>query len=562
MEMYNSLKCPEEELLQISTVSAVTEEASVETSVTAATTVTTEESQPKVIIKNPQKMMEDIFDVEVDSNRLDEENSQKTDLDLMVGDQPIADDSDDKKTLLKLQEKKQTSVKKPKNKKEKLVIKDDDIMMGDAPAEEALTQDQASTTEIPTTERQRRDANEGSDVTTASNDISASTTDVFSSSVSEDSASISSEISTTEVITSTITEEATAKIFVHGHPLHMSQAIFKDPILPDINNTHERIGFGAAEDRFIPPMLLVKAKFATTTLSGEPTKELTTDVIATSSQSGSLATEQADVTAAIDVTENADESTMTNEIPTNDTDTQVENAITSAAATASSEKPILIGKRNDPRLGLNVITSTTTTVLPPSSTADMQISTTEISSTMNEELTSVTDEINSSSISSSSIDDSTLESSTTSTTDEITSDIASSSTIHEEISTALNAEKLIESTTIEATTSQPITITPIAIKEESPIAVTSKVIADNKSTTTMRNDIDAHHQPIDEIHDLPHSEDVEENNDSSEEDEHHHLENNFSNAENYQPYKPHRHRIFSKLDHHHGPGFTLGKILG
>ena len=71
----------------------------------------------------------------------------------------------------------------------------------------------------------------------------------------------------------------------------------------------------------------------------------------------------------------------------------------------------------------------------------------------------------------------------------------------------------------------------------------------------MRNDINAYHQ----------NENISQDEEEEEENAHEshpHVENNFSNADNFQPYKPNRHRSITKTDHHHGAGFSVGRILG
>ncbi|KAG5683474.1 hypothetical protein PVAND_012752 [Polypedilum vanderplanki] len=539
MDMQNALKCPEEEEDQTTTVESATEntvEASkLSTEVTMPTT--TEEIQPKVIIKNPQKMMEDIFDtidvnVEVDSNRLDETNSHKMDLDLMVGDQPLVDDeepTEDKKILLKQQEKKEIFPKKSAKIMKEKSSKMDDMMMGDAPVEEV----HSTTTQVEVT-------SDSQTTTAVSIDASSSSSDMTTEESTEPSSI------TSDQMTTTVTEEATTKIIVQGHPLHMSQAIFKEPIQPDINNTHERIDIGNSDDRFIPPMLLVKAKFTTTTSSGE----IITTVVDT-------ATAISSTEPIIDVTDIADENSTfsseattikidSNEIPLNDSEsTQLENAITTAAA---SEKPILIGKRNDPRLGLNAVTTstTTTTTIAPSTTFESTSTVTDASTTENEELTStVTEESSSMSESTSDVTSDTPLSSSVSVS--IMTEENDASSVSELATTTLqtgtgSAEKLIDlsTTTIISSSSQ------VAVKRSPPSLSTTFTPS---TTTAMRNDIPA----------LDGEEEDEQNED---EHNHQHVDNNFSNAENFQPYKPNRHRSLSKLDHHHGPGFSIGKILG
>lgn len=537
MDLYNALRCSDEEIDITSTITT--------------TILTTDDAEPKVIIKNPQKMMEDIFDslnsdVVIDSNRLEETNVQhKVDLDLMMGDQPMPSEDvqpEDKKILLKQPEKKEFFAKKSKQKSEKLKVKDDEPMMADAPAGEVhSTDDTEQSTFIPTTDRQRRDAN--------LLETTMSTADASSTVESTDSTtSNGEELSSTELPPSTptaeqqmtTTEESTTRLYVQGHPLHMSQAIFKEPIQPDVHGTHERIEIGESEDRFIPPMLLVKAKLTSTT----------TEVISTSTSDTASSTDQTivDVTDIIDenaTTSTTQKSEMSNDIPMNETQpTQLENTITTVVA---SERPILIEKRNDPRLGLKAAT----TSLPLTSTQIIISSTAEVS-TISEELTSIAE--------------STLDSGITTTDETPVTDLTDASSVavsdtlkpletfvtastshHEE------AEKLILSSTT-VVVEQTVEPSPtIIISSPSPLAIaakptTLKTPEINKSTTTMRsNDIDAYHQTDDVSH---------EEEESSE-----HYQNNFSNADNYQPYKPNRHRSINN-EHHHGPGFSIGKILG
>lgn len=539
MDLYNALRCSDEEIDITSTI-------------TTTTILTTDDAEPKVIIKNPQKMMEDIFDslnsdVVIDSNRLEETNVQhKVDLDLMMGDQPMPSEDvqpEDKKILLKQPEKKEFFAKKSKQKSEKLKVKDDEPMMADAPAGEVhSTDDTEQSTFIPTTDRQRRDANLLE--TTMSTADASSTVESTESTTSN-----GEELSSTELPPSnptaeqqmTTTEESTTRLYVQGHPLHMSQAIFKEPIQPDVHGTHERIEIGESEDRFIPPMLLVKAKLTSTT----------TEVISTSTSDTASSTDQTivDVTDIIDenaTTSTTQKSEMSNDIPMNETQpTQLENTITTVFA---SERPILIEKRNDPRLGLKAAT----TSLPLTSTQIIISSTAEVS-TISEELTSIAESTLDSGITTTDetpVTDLTDAGSSVAVSDTLKpleTFVTASTSHHEE------AEKLILSSTT-VVVEQTVEPSPtIIISSPSPLAIaakptTLKTPEINKSTTTMRsNDIDAYHQTEDVSH---------EEEESSE-----HYQNNFSNADNYQPYKPNRHRSINN-EHHHGPGFSIGKILG
>lgn len=528
MEMYDALKCPEDEISS-TTVSLST------------TTVSSQDYEPKVIIKDPVKMMEDILnsinvaDVEVDSNRLDEVEAQKKmDFDVMMGDQPSEAVDEDKKTLLKLSDKKETFPKKQKKKSEQLKVKDDEQMQGDAPAEEANAEQNL----ITTTDRQRRDANL-IETTTANLEISTTELPVETTSVDDLSSSISSSELPTTV--EQITEESTTKFIVQGHPPHMSQAIFKDPILPDVNNTHERIEIGESEDRFVPPMLLVKAKTTTTTTTEGIVKE---DKESTIDASTSSSTDQTliDVTDIIEKSSEAPaqlkEETIEVEVQTT-TESQSENTITPLV---TSEKPINIEKRNDPRLGLKV-TST-------------GMNTQQSSTIVSDELISTTD-----SSSPSSIDESSLASAVT------TEEIFDSTSVSPDTSETSIVEAETIATLIKIADAEKLVAAPLFVSDTQPSTVEivstttpkSLEITHNKSTTAMRNDINAHHQSDDSSEE---EEDSREHHHPHNEHHEHHDENKFSNAEDFQPYKPNRHRTISKPDHHHGPGFSLGKILG
>lgn len=563
--MYEELKCPEE----MSTTTSA-EPTTVEISST-----TTEESRPEVIIKNPQKMLEDVFNdvetnIEVDSNRLDLADARK-ELDLMVADQPAADDAEDKKTLLKLQEKKEAFPKKSKNtkkKSEKLRSVDDEPMMGDAPAEEAHdTTTIASKPEASTTDRQRRDLAE----TTLPIDSKATTESSQSTQhaeeTTEDLSTITTDL-TTEAhhITTVVTEETPTKNIVQGHPLFHNHAIFKEPISVDNNNgSLDRKDVSNTDDHFIPPMLLVKARFTATksTEGTEETKEMTTDIFTSAITESTLDSQT--VTEMSDDDKNATmKMSESNDITTNDISsvTQVETtpALTSSAA---SERPILIEKRHDPRLGMHAAVVSLSTQSPTT----VQLSTTEAQSpSTTEESTTFTEESSSSSVffESSVSESSTTESETEMTEMSESSSSESQSTKSPDLFTSTQpestVERLIDSTTEKVETFSALAstsvVTPIAIKMttlKTPDTASPKSV--NKLAKQMRNDIDetsASH----ELHETPHA------NDETGSFEHQHLENNLNNEDNLQPYHPNRHRSLSKLDHHHGPGFSIGKMLG
>lgn len=543
MSMYDDLKCPEEQ----TTVSS-SEITTVEMSSTM-----TEESRPEVIIKNPQKMLEDVFsniddtNMELDSNRLDFADAKK-ELDLMLGDQPVADTPEDKKGFLKLTEKKEVFPKKSKSSKEQKMkkIDEDEPMMGDAPAEEVPAEQSTTLSSKPegsTTDRQRRDVSE----TTVPIDDTKVSTESFSSTqdaTGEDLTTV--ELTTTEAppMTTTIIEETTTKNIVHGHPLFHNHAVFKEPISMDNNNgSLERKDVSNTDDHFIPPMLLVKARFtATKSTEGatEETKEMITD-ITTSMVTESTADGQTVTEDEKNETTTA-KPTQSNEIVANEISSLDHLETTPVLQTTVSEEPIVIEKRNDPRMGLHVATTTTTTetateVQSPSTTEELPTS-------VSEEFTTY----ESSSVSDVSSTDAQTEISETS--EGLLSEVSPTKMFDSFTSTQPDstAERLIESTTERVETTSLAFSTRISFRFTTlkvPEVTTGRPMKPRKE---MRNDIDGNH---------------ESNEGSADSLEHHErFENNLNNENNYQPYKPNRHRSIADSGHHHGPGFSIGKILG
>lgn len=541
MAMYDELKCPEEQ----------TTIASIETTTVEVASTTTEESHPEVIIKNPQKMLEDVFNevetnIEVDSNRLDLADARK-ELDMMVGDQPDADEAvEDKKTLLKLPEKKEVFPKKSKNagkKSKQTTPMDDEPMMGDAPAEEAHDNEPSVTAapklEGSTTDRQRREVMETTLPVDAKASNESPSNTPSSEATTEESSTISTELTTeAQQVTSVITEETTTKFIVQGHPLFHSQVVFKEPISTDTNSSLERKDVVNTDDHFIPPMLLVKARFtATKSTEGatEETKEMTTDV-STSMIPESTSEAQTVTDASFDDDKNfTSKPTETNDISTNEiaSVTQLETT----PELALNDRPILIEKRNDPRLGLSVLAATAQASMSPSTTVEPSSTT--------EDSTTVTEEISSSVSYESSTESSTTEAQTETSETSESSSVEASSTRMFDTSTSIqpepSAERLIKSTTEKAETATSHLAKHLASSHVTPIAIRMTTL----KAPGLRNDIDGGH--------------------NSEEDDSAmmtHLENNLNNEENFQPYKPNRHRAITHPDHHHGPGFSIGKILG
>ncbi|XP_055622118.1 serine-rich adhesin for platelets [Toxorhynchites rutilus septentrionalis] len=138
----------------------------------------------------------------------------------------------------------------------------------------------------------------------------------------------------------------------------------------------------------------------------------------------------------------------------------------------------------------------------------------------------------------------------------------------------------IESTTTVASTTQKNTTT---IHETSPSAVilststaTSEIIQRSSTptltstittttaptTTTVPTPAPIEHELLEDQED--HEQGEGEDHQTEEDDEHHNqeLHNSFSNIENYQPYKPNRHRSLTKPEVHNNHGNYIKKILG
>lgn len=607
--MYDELKCPEE------MISTSTEGTTIEITerTTTIESTTTEEYHPEVILKNPQKMMEDIFnsqtihdeenDMQVNSNRLETPESRKDDDDLMLGDQPITQETEDKKTLLKKTDKKEIYTKKNKlNKKEtksKEIIVEDEQMMGDQPASEHET----SSNIALTTDRQRRDIN--SETTIATDVTTMQQEDEITTKLDEETTTtVPITSSTLAPLTTTLAEELTSKHIAAGHPLHQSQAVFKDPIPTDlngshiaaghplhqsqavfkdpipveiINGTHDRKEVNPNEDHFIPPMLLVKARF-TSTKSTEGITETEIDSTTQLSTSPIPASEPStDGQTVTEVSQELNNSTTelketNNELPSHNTE------VVPTLPVAFSEKPILLEKRHDPRHGLNIITTTTpatTTVELTTVSSSISLEETKMMSIIEEhELTTMpqtTEETSTSVTEQSSTETST--SSEVSATQESSSE-SSTSTAEPKI----ELEKLIESTTAIPLIVSPSTVpimssTPMAIKITTLKAPEITTTTSSTSTPTlsmaivlktapMKNDIDLKtpFQQNIESHEINNEMNNEHDDDNNEHE--HNSENNFSNIEDFQPYKPNRHRELSKQDVHHGGSFSIGRILG
>jgi hypothetical protein len=596
--LFNELKCPEEESTTFATFTTTTpDEIIVSTTEELNTHAPVVAIDPNIKVLTIEKLSFDDEEIlhEINDNQLDIV-AKKGD-DLMMGDQPDvevfsttsgpSDDTniEDKKVLLKMTMKKEIEPKKKGNLKK--AVKDEERMMGDAPAEPTTVDEKI---ESSTTDRQRRDAEETTQpITVSTEEINVSSTLSNDLSTIEDASSTvetTTEILTTTTIPTTTTEQPTTKFIVQGHPLFHSQTIFKDPIPQENPNANlERKDVLNNEDHFVPPMLLVKTRFMKEKETDDA-KETTTETVTDSGFDFNITDitddNSTDIVLLDFLSTEISKIPSTTEEPTNVT-TATSTEISSSTTTETSNdvnKPIKVEKRNDPRLGLNAVKMTSK---PPAyelttveflSTSSQEPEVEDISSSTTESET--VEEISSSSIATTDGEDeinvssiSTLPDDTTSSEQATTEPISekliatnepalsSSTTL---ISTAMSTDvsKLTEIVNVE------VEVSSSSVKSEEPLAklieISSTTERETLSTTvkpTTTTTISA--QFNNEIND--HFDGEIENSREDENTEHHHVENNLNNAD-FQPYKPIRHRSFTKQDHHHGAIGSIGRILG
>lgn len=638
----NELKCPEDDVLDETTTPKDDESSSSSSTEMMPTTILVEQTssessivmesqtpvvviavEPKVLTVEKLSFDDDVILplAEINDNQLDVDTKRNDDL--MMGDQPAEDSEilpsaltpaaakieDDKKFLLKQSDKlkKDIEPKKKSTKKEQLKVKnEEEHMMGDAPAAE----------EIPTTDgRQRRDADETTQPMLATTEeiiVSSSTIQSTDLSTTEDATTVTvdtveisteipettSTIQSTTATSTTTTEQPTTKFIVQGHPLFHSQTVFKDPI-PQYNpeNTNanlERKDVGNTDDHFVPPMLLVKSRFqAKASEHDEQAKDTTTEIVTESNYEFNMTDINDDNSTDVNDLSSVDFTTLSSTTLADEnnsassTTPSPSNSTTAAEAVEDSSKPIKVDKRNDPRLGLNAVKTTSKPALTtvesystsPEEPEDVSSSTTEESSSVTE-MEQQQEEVETMSSTDSSDSETTILNveipSTTETNEASTfaTAAADSLIVTNEAATTIAEEK----STVSPTTENAVEILSSTAKhDESPVAalIESSTSAKQIETTSeqvtvpsttskpkpMKPTATIAQQFNNEINDHYHGELETESAEEDEERPHKHVENNLNN-EDYQPYKPPRHRSITNKDHHHGSGMRIGQILG
>jgi hypothetical protein len=543
------------------------------------------EEHPTVIMKDPQKMLDDIFeiheqndnnDLEINLNRLESLPEKFSDNrfdidDLMQGDQPSQIEEETEKILkksMKMPEKKLIYNKKNKDnsktEKNKKLDDKEDLMLGDEPVleSEKTTQiaiesiknnDLSTTTSASTTDRQRRATSSLENPIAELNDNETISNDTKELDSTEIPTTISA--STTEVPSTTVAEELTSKHMLPGHPIHLSQANFKDPplLFDQLNTTHTpRKDLGANDDHFIPPMLLVKARFTPTkphfeetTLeigSTDTTKETATEISTDTQPTAESSTENSSNSSdIISATESIVETTL-----------KFENITFNIVSTNQSvtEKPILIEKRNDATVVLREQLFSNPEAITVSSSIPDEIRTVNSQSADTTILLTEPSKI-----------------ATTTVVEDKISDY--DTTLNPETISTETSENLAKNTVLPtSTTLLPESIIEVEISTVSPLSAWTKekmsTISITETTSMM------HSSDISEIKPQQKRKDPSLNHDShdSHEDfnqeydsDEHSKENKFSNAD-YEPYKPNRRRVLTKTDHHNNHGSYIKKILG
>ncbi|XP_055524159.1 transcription initiation factor TFIID subunit 12-like, partial [Wyeomyia smithii] len=376
---------------------------------------------------------------------------------------------------------------------------DDELMMGDQPDETETQPIDIVQQAVKPTEGDSDES--GSSVVAGGSTEGGSTLEESTTADSrlrratdEESSSESTPVSTTEITPTTVTTSAPTT--TTAEPTTSSTA---SHILP----TTPKKEISSVGDHFIPPMLLVKARFTSTKTHVEPiaTTELVSETTQTSEstvstmQTSSPALTSEDVTAPGEVPSTVSELTTAKSSPL-ETETTVAHQIVEITFD-DKELSSKIGTLSITTRPFTTVEAKTSTVSPQSTTVNNVTSTSGQSSTQPDSTVPVSPS-------------STL-STTTSTTTVAPTSTASSSTTTTTTTVAVPTEHELQ-------------------RDEPEEEVTN-------------------HESDDELDDQQHQ-------------QHPELHNSFSNIENYQPYKPNRHRSLTKPEVHSNCGNYIKKILG
>lgn len=657
------MKCPED--LQSTSETAIT---STESEISSQKVETTTERRPIVIMKQPEKMLDDIFNIhsvnsindlnainvmdaiksindeetemQINSNRLEvpsaKQTNQKLDVDeFMQGDAPAVDTDKLNQKKPEISEKKDLYPKKQKLNKKLAKAKDmemaasshDDVMMGDQPMNDQPTEhvetskNEELTTLTATTDRQRRDSSSMEHSSSEPSNTASPVTEELTTIVevtTQLETTIAPELLTTKHIVAgnpthlsqaifkeTVYENSTSENFnphiVAGNPTHLSKGVFKESIYESTtpNNTHRK-DIATNDDHFIPPMLLVKTRFVSTSKGPhvETTEtETTTDLASSSSAMPDETTLSGEASSGSPI---EDVNNKLEELNVSTTQKSVEEVQT---ADSLGNNQIMIAKRTDSKVPLRAtsipssveqktVESHTTTEEILTTPKELQTTVKVDQTTMTEEPTTIvpveaipekspiepthTEVVKSEAIKVVEQPKTTEEIPTTiliQTTHSETTEAAATQEVPSTASPKM-AEKIVEISaahTVTEGTKLPTTLTSLPINQintevsSTPANKMNKVevisttlaphlVGDEKMENTEDNSLTGHH--VDTMHELHESHEAHSHEDERE-------NNNFSNSEDdYQRFKPNRHRKLQKDDHHNHHGSYIKKVLG
>ena len=412
----------------------------------------------------------------------------------------------------------------------------------------------------------------------------------------------------------TVYENSTSENYnphiVAGNPTHLSKGVFKESIYESTtpNNTHRK-DIATNDDHFIPPMLLVKTRFVSTSKGPhiEATETETTTDLASSSSLPDETTIIGETSSGNPVEE------INNKLEELNVSTTQKSLEEVQTADALGNNQIVIAKRTDSKVPLRAELTTLASISSSVELTTAQTHTEEVLTTLKELKTTVLVDqttmkeeqttINSvesitekkitteqthiepihTELKSQAIKAAEQSSSEPKTTEGVPTTIiiqttqtetTESASTHEIPSTDAPKmfEKIVEISTVTESTELPTTLTSHPINQvntELSSAPVNKVVktevtlttlaphlvGDNKMENTEDNSLTGHHvDTMHELHDLSHEE-------HSHEDEREN--NNFSNSEDdYQRFKPNRHRKLQKDEHHNHHGSYIKKVLG
>ncbi|XP_065083916.1 uncharacterized protein DDB_G0290587-like [Ochlerotatus camptorhynchus] len=440
--------------------------------------------------------------------------------DLMQNDQSLHSDEMDghydeqEKEVKKLGGKKYSSMFEKKGKfdkkGEKKVDEDEETMMGDQP-------DETETQPIDIVQQAMKPTEGDSDESSTSGVVGSSTEGAAASSeaIVVESTTVDSRlrratdgetVETTEVPTTVESTTTTTTTTTTMEPTTSSTA---SHILP----TTPKKEISAIGDHFIPPMLLVKARFTSTKAHVDTTTTTTVELLTETPEPSPSSS-----AAPISSTEDPTTAIMTDE----------------TYAVSDSGNDVQLVELNDKTSSPEISTSTESDVTTTHQVVEITFE----------------DKVISSKIGTLSI-----------TTRPFTAgELQSSTAVQNATALPETASTTVVLPTTTTTTTTTTTPAPTTTSVPSTTTTPSTTLRPTTIQTVTEHELHQDDDDTDDGADDRHDSHEEEDNEA----DHHHeeLHNSFSNIENFQPYKPNRHRSLTKPEVHNNHGNYIKKILG